>query len=101
MRELIYYILAAIGGGIASQINEKKHSHNPDIKKFFKRGFTSVVIGVVFGLTFKEITGNVNITIAITALAGVMGMPSLEWLINAFKEKATDNLKLKNNKNGN
>lgn len=86
MRELIYYVLAAVGGGIMAEINSE--NKNKTIRSYFIRGFTSVMIGVIFGLLFKEVTGNVNITIAITAVAGVAGMPSVDWLTKMMKNKA-------------
>lgn len=88
MKELFYYILAALGGGLVSEINSKHEDGKPDIKHLFIRGFTSVMIGVIFGLTFESLTGNVKLTIAITALAGVVGYASLEWIIKLFKTKA-------------
>jgi len=95
MKELFYYILAAVGGGIVSEIN----SNEKNLKRLFIRGFTSVMIGVVFGLLFEVVTENVKITIAISSLAGFSGLPSLEWLSKILKERAENNLSSNNKKN--
>ena len=93
MRELFYYILAAIGGGIMSEINTPEvNSGRKDLKKFFIRGFTSVMIGVVFGLLFEVMTGNVRITIAISSLAGFSGIQSIEWVSKILKDKVEKNI---------
>jgi len=86
MRELFYYILAALGGGIVSEIHTKKGVNDRSLWSLFKRGFTSVMVGVIFGLIFETFTGNVKLTIAITALAGVGGYNSIEWITKELKK---------------
>jgi len=86
MKEIIYYILAAIGGGVVSELNGNNNGPR-NFKYIFIRGFTSVMIGIIFGLTFETVTGNVKITIAITALAGVGGYASIIWIGEVFKRQ--------------
>jgi len=86
MKEIIYYILAAIGGGVVSELNSNTETPK-NFKYIFIRGFTSVMIGIIFGLTFESITGNVKLTIAITALAGVGGYASIIWIGDLFKRQ--------------
>jgi len=86
MKEIIYYILAAIGGGVVSELNSNTETPK-NFKYIFIRGFTSVMIGIIFGLTFESITGNVKLTIVITALAGVGGYASIIWIGDLFKRQ--------------
>jgi len=86
MKEILYYILAAIGGGVVSELNTKQEGPR-GFKYIFVRGFTSVMIGIIFGLTFESVTGNVKLTIAITALAGVGGYASIIWIGDLFKRQ--------------
>lgn len=84
MKNLIYYILAAIMGGIIKEINEDDEIH---FRKLFINGATGIVIGTVFGLLVEHISKSIEIAVAISALMGVWGFSSLTWLRKNLKSK--------------
>ena len=79
MKECFYYILAAISGGVVSEINKPINPKNMTVRHIFTVGMTSVIIGIVFGLSAEYFIGSVKLAIAVSALAGVGGYSSLQW----------------------
>lgn len=87
MKYFIYYILAAIGGGIVTEINKPVSDQNMTARHILTVGMTSVIIGVVFGLSVDHFTGSTNLAIACSALAGVGGYSSLQFAGGIFRQK--------------
>jgi len=85
MQEIFFYIFAALAGGIVAEINSKKGIKQTSLTPFFVRGFTSILIGVIFGCLFEAVTGNVKLTVAIAGIAGLGGFQSLEWIAGLVK----------------
>lgn len=88
MDYLFFYILASVAGGLVAEINSKNGILNRDIKPHFVRGFTSVVIGIIFGLFAEWLTQSARLATAVSCLAGVSGYPSIKWIGELAKGKA-------------
>lgn len=87
VKVLIYYIIAAVGGGLVKEINTP-HKEPQTLKAIFARGFTGVWIAIIFGLGTEAVTDNIKLSIAVTALAGVSGYEALQWLTRFLRTKA-------------
>ncbi len=83
----IYYVIAAIGGGLVKEVNTT-HKEPQTLRQIFVRGFTGVWVAIIFGLGTEALTDNVKLSIAITALAGVSGYEALQWLTKLLKARA-------------
>ena len=81
-RNVIYYIIAAVLGGIAKDMNEPTKRRN-----WAAVFFTSMVIGIIFGNFAFELTGRVDAAIAFAALGGTRGWDAITFLFNMFKKK--------------
>jgi len=90
MKDAIYYIIAAIAGGFAREINNSEHM---ELRTIFTTSFTGVIIGIVFGFSIKHFTGSYELGISVSALMGVWGFNSLTWLRKSIKDKTDSNLK--------